>query len=374
MAEITYNGDGTTTDFATGFPVLADSDLTVYVDDAVVAPSGYSVSGAGFNSASATVSFNDAPPTGTGNVRLRRSSTIGRVTDFSQTTSWNSEALNDEFDAVLTQLQDASDVADTALSQSITNAADIASNDADIADLQARALIEDLADSKFDAESKVIKNVAQPTDSNDAARLADVSAAASTGLPDKTGNANKYLRVTNDELAEIWSDAPWDSDNLANPFNFRNAAISGDGTVPITPGAVPGSAEQIILTVPSIAPGRYLCSGFAQGDRTGGNNPTAAAFRLRIDTAGGSFSTFKQRISSWPIIGAANGAGLPGDFETSTGDSGNIDRWQMSTWLDITIDTTLSLILLLAVYAQAGPAPTARKLGPAWLNIWKVEG
>ena len=76
-----YNGDGVQVDFPYTFLVLTASHLKVWVDN--VLTTDWSISGLG-NSAGGTVTFNSAPPTGTGNVVFLRQVPLQQLTDYEE--------------------------------------------------------------------------------------------------------------------------------------------------------------------------------------------------------------------------------------------------------------------------------------------------
>jgi len=68
---VRYDGDGVADDFDYPFLIFQASDLVVYVDDAVISNSAYTVSGVGLEDGG-TVTFTSPPSAGTGNVVLQR--------------------------------------------------------------------------------------------------------------------------------------------------------------------------------------------------------------------------------------------------------------------------------------------------------------
>jgi hypothetical protein len=95
-------GNGATTVFPYGFPILAAEDLQVSFDG-VVQTDGYTVSGVG-ELAGGDVEFTDAPGEGVV-VGLRRAMAIKRETDFQNLGDLRSDALNADQDAPIMMLQ-----------------------------------------------------------------------------------------------------------------------------------------------------------------------------------------------------------------------------------------------------------------------------
>ncbi len=105
---VRYIADGITSIFSFPFPVFADVDLEVYVDDILQTLSvAYEVSGTGSRSGG-TVTFL-AAPTANANVTPVRRLTIKRLSDFETCGNFAAVAINDELDfqtAVLQQVND----------------------------------------------------------------------------------------------------------------------------------------------------------------------------------------------------------------------------------------------------------------------------
>ena len=92
-----YTANGAQTDFTYPFPVFDETDLRVYVDDALqTLATHYTVTGAG-ESAGGTVSFLAAPADGAV-VTLVRKIVIQRSTDFQESGEFRAKVINDELD------------------------------------------------------------------------------------------------------------------------------------------------------------------------------------------------------------------------------------------------------------------------------------
>ena len=74
----------------------------------------------------------------------------------------------------------------------------------------------------LDVNSNEVMNGTQPNTANEMARLVDVQVATTTGLPDQTGNAGKFLQT--DGTVVSWQDeaGPPDSDDVNN-----NSTVTG---------------------------------------------------------------------------------------------------------------------------------------------------
>ncbi len=107
-----YNGNNSTTVFAYDFNIQADSELEVYLGTPVGAPTSwtkktltthYTVSGAGV-AGGGNVTFGSAPPTGTGNVFIRRVTAKTQASDYVENDPFTAATLENNLDK-LTQIQ-----------------------------------------------------------------------------------------------------------------------------------------------------------------------------------------------------------------------------------------------------------------------------
>ena len=100
---IEYEGDGVTVGFPYPFPIFADDNMTVYLDEAAQT-SGFTVTGAGV-SEGGTVTFDAAPADGV-MVTLARDVPIKRTTDFQTAGAFRADTINDELDTITAILQE----------------------------------------------------------------------------------------------------------------------------------------------------------------------------------------------------------------------------------------------------------------------------
>ena len=109
-----YNGDNSTTVFAYNFNIQADSELEIYLGTPVGAPTSwaqqtltthYTVSGAG-TAGGGDVTFVTAPPTGTGNVYIRRVTAKTQTSDYVENDPFTAATLENNFDKLTQVTQD----------------------------------------------------------------------------------------------------------------------------------------------------------------------------------------------------------------------------------------------------------------------------
>ncbi len=103
---IQYIADGVQTDFTYPFPIFADADMEVYLDDTLQS-SGFTISGAG-ESQGGTVTMDSAPSSSTV-VTLARRLPIERTTDFLESGEFRAKIINDELDYLTASLQQVTD-------------------------------------------------------------------------------------------------------------------------------------------------------------------------------------------------------------------------------------------------------------------------
>ncbi len=131
----TYTGNSSTTVFAYNFRVLETADLSVFFDG-VKQTAGFTVSGAGASNGG-DVTFAVAPPTGT-IVRLERITSLSRDTDYVEGGGLPSNTLDNDFDRLQSQIQEID-----------------------------RRTIQEVSDATIDVENRVLKNVADPVNTQD---------------------------------------------------------------------------------------------------------------------------------------------------------------------------------------------------------------
>ncbi len=109
-----YNGNASTTAFAYDFNIQADSEIEVYLGTPVGAPTSwalqtitthYTVSNAGV-AGGGNVTFGSAPPSGTGNVFIRRVTPKTQATDYVENDSFPSSSHENALDKLTQVTQD----------------------------------------------------------------------------------------------------------------------------------------------------------------------------------------------------------------------------------------------------------------------------
>lgn len=116
---VQYLADGVQSAFTFPFAIFADTDLEVWLDDALQS-GGYSVSGAGI-STGGTALFAVAPAAGV-RVTLRRRLPIRRTTDYQADGLIRAKTLNDEMDYQVAALQQVAEELNRSLRRSATSA------------------------------------------------------------------------------------------------------------------------------------------------------------------------------------------------------------------------------------------------------------
>lgn len=117
---IQYTAMVSQTDFDYPFPIFADDDMAVYVDD-VLQASGYAVTGAGSSDGGAVIF--DAAPGDQAIVTLVRRMTIERTTDFQESGEFRAKVINDELDKEVAMLQQVADDLDRCVKLAETDTA-----------------------------------------------------------------------------------------------------------------------------------------------------------------------------------------------------------------------------------------------------------
>jgi len=110
--KVQYTGNGSTVSFPYSFAIFDDSDMVVYLGDAIIT-TGYTVSGAGQTEGGAVV-FDTAPADGV-KITLLRSVPIERVTDFQEGGTFRPKNINDEFDRQTAFVQQVQETLDRAV-------------------------------------------------------------------------------------------------------------------------------------------------------------------------------------------------------------------------------------------------------------------
>ena len=133
LAQVTYTGNGSTTGYALPFPYIATSHIKAFINN--VATTAFTVSGS-------TLTFSSAPAN-SAVIRIERQTpTDARLVDFTDGSVLTEADLDQSADQNFFIAQETSDANQSAMTID--------------------------TDDKFDAQSKVIKNVANPVNNNDA--------------------------------------------------------------------------------------------------------------------------------------------------------------------------------------------------------------
>lgn len=105
---IQYTGDGLQAVFTYPFPIFADADIRVYVNDILqTLTTHYIVAGSG-NDNGGTITFVTAPSTGD-IVTLVRDLVAKRETDFQESGEFRAKVINDELDKIIAMIQEIGD-------------------------------------------------------------------------------------------------------------------------------------------------------------------------------------------------------------------------------------------------------------------------
>jgi len=125
LASATFNGNGATTAFATGFQFIANADLQVIVTSALgvetvkTITTHYTVTGAG-NSGGGTVTFLVAPATGE-KVNIRSNITLDQQTDYVEGGSFSAATHETALDKLTKAVQQVKEITDRSIKLPIAN-------------------------------------------------------------------------------------------------------------------------------------------------------------------------------------------------------------------------------------------------------------
>lgn len=119
---IQYAGDGAQTVFTYPFPIFADADIQVYIDDTLqTITTHYAVAGAGADTGG-TITF-VAAPVASETVTLVRSLVVKRESDFQESGEFRAKVINDELDKIIAMVQEVGDQLGRGLFLSTTDTA-----------------------------------------------------------------------------------------------------------------------------------------------------------------------------------------------------------------------------------------------------------
>lgn len=220
---VLYSGNAVQEQFSIPFGYLDRDHVVVSVNNVVKAE----VTDYIFQSAT-LIDFVVAPPTGVSNVNIARNTpTNTAVVDFVDGSTLLEQDLDD---AALQALYASEETLD----------------DLDV--LSADALQLDPTDAFWDAESKRIQNLADPTASNHAVTRAflDTALTQTGNLPTQAGNDNKFLRVVTGAAAWVTFLASHISDATAFGISLLQAASAASARTALD---VPSNAEAILDTL-----------------------------------------------------------------------------------------------------------------------------
>ncbi|MHB1231593.1 MAG: phage tail fiber domain-containing protein [Burkholderiales bacterium] len=211
-----YTGNGSVTSFAYSFRILQQGDLHVYLDG-VEQTTGFTVTGINSPTGGSVV-FTTAPAAGV-IVRLQRIVTKDRTTDYVEGGALPAQTLDDDFDRAVMQVQDLNLVT-----------------------------FQVASDDKWDALSKVIKNVATPVAGGDAVNKtyadstipANVAAAATSATNAASSATAAATSATNS--ASSATAAATSATNAASSATAAAASVAAAGL----PAPVAGAALKFI--------------------------------------------------------------------------------------------------------------------------------
>jgi hypothetical protein len=208
-----YTGDGSTTDFNVTFSFIARTDVDVKVDGTPVSFTWLS---------DTQVRCDTAPSNGASVVIIRDTQKTSRLVDYQTASMLDEETLDKDSNQLLYITQEAFDAL-----------------------LAAIAL--DTADSKYDADNKVIKNLGAAVNPNDAVRLVQIStyltaaqaaqtAAEAAQTAAETAKTNAETAETNAETAETNAETAETNAETAEAMAEEWAEKAEDSPITGNPG------------------------------------------------------------------------------------------------------------------------------------------
>jgi hypothetical protein len=194
---ITYTGNGATTNYTVTFPYIAQSHVKVYVDGVLkTLTTDYTWL------SSTVIQFVAAPAADTIILIKRESSPTTRLVDYTQPGALNEEDLDTDSEQAFYLAQESNDTANDALGLDTTTL------------------------EYWDADSKQIKNLAEPTSDNDAVRFTDLNAAVvaagNVPTPQNPADDGKFLRAS----AGSWSWITFAMSMISDATAFGKSLLS----------------------------------------------------------------------------------------------------------------------------------------------------
>jgi hypothetical protein len=202
LAQVTYTGNGSTTGYALPFSYIASSHVKAFINN---------VSNTAFTISGSTLTFTSAPAN-SAVIRLERQTpTDARLVDFTDGSVLTEADLDQSADQNFFIAQETSDSNQSAMTIG--------------------------TDDKFDAQSKVIKNVANPTNNNDAVN--------------KTYLENTWLSTANKTaLTTVASNITAINNANSNSSNI-NSAVSNATNINLVAGSI-GSVNTVASDIAKV--------------------------------------------------------------------------------------------------------------------------
>lgn len=180
--KVEYTANGNTSEFSFGFRVVLAKDLVVTVNKEQVADTAYTLSGVGSGSGGVVI-FNTAPEQGD-TVVIYRKVVLERYTDYQRNGDFLAKTVNEDFDRLMMVGQDGNSKL-------------------------ALCLQHDILGENYDAQSRIIENLADPEKDTDGAtkQYVDTYAMVRADTETDTPLDAKGLRISNVADASADSDA-----------------------------------------------------------------------------------------------------------------------------------------------------------------------
>jgi hypothetical protein len=192
-----YNGDNSTTVFAYDFNIQADSEIEVYLGTPVGAPTTwtkktltthYTVSGAGTaGGGNITFTSGNTPPSGTGNVFIRRVTAKTQTSDYVENDPFSADTVEGNLDKLTQVTQD--------MQEEIDRCFKLGTIVPDVGVTEASSVVADRANKLFAFDASGDFNVAQEIGTYQGDWAASTAYSARDIIKD-TSNNNIYICVT----------------------------------------------------------------------------------------------------------------------------------------------------------------------------------